>query len=65
MNKLILAIVSTFVLSACAYPYLTPPPPFIEEAYDFGTSHPFENDEPAPVCPIHEDPHHESIQWVE
>lgn len=56
MNKLILAIVSSLILSACAYPYLTPPPPFVEEAYDFGTSHPFDNGE--------EEEASEPIQWL-
>ena len=61
MNKLILAIASTFILSACAYPYLTPPPPFVEEAYDFGTSHPFDNgEEESPTS----DEKQESIEWL-
>lgn len=60
MNKLILAIASTLMLSACAYPYLTPPPPFVEEAYDFGTSHPFDNGEEDT-----ESQDENAIQWVE
>lgn len=65
MNKLILAIASTFILSACAYPYLTPPPTFVEEAYDFSTSHPFDNGEESPVSPEPNPEGDGTIQWVE